>query len=238
MRLSNAALFGLALVLCGCNGERKEYPPSSHPGPLAGRLPRSVKEVGAAEFDSVIGTVKWIEGHSVRRCSTTFLCGLGASKVDVYIEANEDARLADYGNVGKEGTALIRVTNRGEKTTGMFNIKPHPFVYIFTVYSTGLNSAEWDLKETFPGQTGAPPVASHGSFKGCHKQNHPVPAVSYATFQRCSTKPQTAMERASVLSFSAIEELLSGFASTLASEFSVESPTWVSCAYGCCTMTY
>lgn len=236
MRLSNAALF--ALVLCGCNGERKAYPPSGHPGPLAGRLPRSVKEVSAAELESVVGTVKWIGGHSVRRCSTMFLCGFGASKVDVYIEANEEARLADYVNVGKEGTALIRVTNQGEKTTGMFNIKPHPFVYIVTVYSTGPDSAKWYLLETFPGQTGQPPVADSGSFKGCHKQNHPVPAVSYATFQRCSTKPNTAMERASVLSFSAIEELLSGFVSTLAFDSSLESPGWISCAYGCCTMTY
>lgn len=219
MRTSKAMVAMLVLSVSGCNRD------GTSPSSLAGDLPASYTSLSEADLQTIADSVDWVDGHTRNRCSDLAEC---ADSVPVHIQANADGKWATYANVGTNGTLLARVTNGGRRRTAMYGFRPAPYEYFFLVKSVDSTSARWILLEHQPGH--APDSVASGPFAGCN-DSHAPPDSSEADFRNCGAAV------AQVTGISVAGFLPRGMFSRLPfRQAIVESPSWISCAYGCCTM--
>ncbi len=217
----------LAVSSAGCVGVTGGGPsgqPTDAPqrGTIAGRLPKNFESLSAAEFDAVANSVHWVDGYRASRCASP-ACTV---RVPVEIQPNEDGRFADSTNTGVNGTLLARVRNTGDVQTAIYHFRPAPYTYFFLVRKPVRSSPSWVLLERQPGH--APDSVAAGPFEGCF--DHPPATVSLADFRACGSGVPMAHTIA--------REPAPGPAAAAEAFFLMEAPAWVSCAYGCCTMTY
>jgi hypothetical protein len=241
----------VSLLVVACNGENRPIPavgpprtlpPNNGTEALKGALPGKIGEISAAQFKAVIRDLEpWDGGNDADRCTDTFLCGLGFSKVPVSIKPAFDAVNANFVNVGTNGTVLLRLKNDGDKKTGglgRYELEPHKTYYV-VVKSDGDKKARWDLIPFEDTQTDPPKTAEKGggSFHSCE---HKPYDKSEAAFYTCEGSEKAHKGTASSTKQSALGDFgmigaLMHFAA-FAPSFLRQSPGWVSCAFGCCTL--
>jgi hypothetical protein len=181
-----------------------------------------------ADFDRALATVTpWTGGHEQRRCSDMLACGLLFSKVRVQIQANPESMFADSTNVGVNGTILMKLVNTGKRPTGEYALQPYPMEYYVVVKHTAPSEWQWTLVEK--GGIAPPRVGAWNAFSDCTP--HHVPKKSTANFQTCHDPEPVAIQASSMLG---LTELWSSLQKAIL--FAFESPAWISCAYGCCTL--
>lgn len=228
----------LATVLCvtllGCNepsipfGDQSGTSGREKPEELQGRL-HSQLGTDWTDFDRALATVNpWTGGHEQKRCSDMFACGLLFSKVLVQIQANPESKLADFNSVGPFGTILMKLVNTGDRPTGEYSLKPHPTEYYVVVKNAGSSAWQWALVEK--GTSAEQQVGGWNRFIDC--PNHHPPKNSVANFQTCHA-PEPAIRTSSLFDVGALYALGKQILA-----FAFESPAWISCAYGCCTLAY
>jgi hypothetical protein len=159
-----------------------------------------------------------------------FACGLLLSKDTVQIQANPESMLADYNKVGNYGTILMKLVNLGKRRTGKYGLRPNMDYYV-VVRTKAPTEWEWALVEK--GTTGPPTMGGWSRFNDCPPHNPPTKSV--ANFQTCDApEPETlAIQHASLLG---LTDLGYSVAKAIQLAFAFESPGWISCAYGCCTL--
>jgi hypothetical protein len=188
--------------------------------------------VAAADFQSALGKItSWNGGHEQKRCTDMPLCGLGFSRVPVTLEPAIDAPDADSNDVGQNGTILVRIRNNGDRKTGgyaLYELQPKQDYY-FVVHSSK-DGPRWQLVPFTMGDTKKPEALMSGVFTGCG--HYPPPPRASAAFYTCDESRKQAGQ-ASLLDFSAFN-VVAHF-SHLA-QFFDQSPAWVSCVFGCCTL--
>jgi len=236
VRLHQTLTTTICLVLFACNepsipfGDQSGTSGRVKPEELQGTLHAQLG-TNWADFDRALGTIKpWTGGHEKKRCSDMFACGLGFSKVLVQIQANPESMSADYNNVGTYGTILMKLSNTGDRPTGQYGLRPHPIEYYVVVKHIDPSGWQWALVEK--GGTAPPRVGVWYPFHDC-TPHHP-PTKSVANFQTCHDPEPVAIRTSSLLGVTELGYSLGKL--ILAFEF--ESPAWISCAYGCCTLTY
>ena len=236
MRLHQTLTVSLCLVLFACKepsipfGDQSGTSGRVNPQKLLGALE---KELGTdwKDFDRALATVTpWTGGHKQRRCSDMFACGLLLSKDTVQIQANPESMFADYNKVGNYGTILMKLVNLGKRRTGKYGLRPNMDYYV-VVRTKAPTEWEWALVEK--GTTGPPTMGGWSRFNDCPPHNPPTKSV--ANFQRCDApEPETmAIQHASLLG---LADLGYSVAKAIQLAFAFESPGWISCAYGCCTL--
>lgn len=236
MRFPNALATSLALALLACNevstpfGDQSGTSGRVKPPELQGALQA---ELGSdwKDFDRALATINpWTGGHQQNRCSDALLCGLGFSKVPVRIQANPEANYADSTNVGTFGTILMKIVNVGKRRTEGYDLAPSPLEYYVVVKHTDPARWEWRLVET----GGISPARLVGGWQPFHNCEHVyVPKKSSANFQRCSDPEPDPLKKAGLFDLTTVSHTL---AQGMQSLFGLESPGWISCAYGCCTL--
>lgn len=254
MRRHLAVIATVSILVVACNGEnrpiadrgtRRALPPRKLAEPLTGALPRKIGEITAAEFKVVLaGIPYWVGGTHTGRCTDAFLCGLGLSKVDVSIQPTFDAANAGIDNVGENGTILLQLKNAGDKNAGglgRYKLEAGKTYYVI-VSSIPNNGARWEIVHFEDNQTEKPQHPTEkensGTFHGC---NHSPVLASSAGFYPCGSSPGLALrDTSSNLQKAALGDFviigaLTHFAAFLPS-FLMQSPGWVSCAVGCCTL--
>jgi len=183
-----------------------------------------------ADFDRASSTVKpWTGGHEQRRCTDMFACGLLLSKVKVQIQANPESMFADSTDVGTYGTILMKLVNTGNRRTAAYDLNPSPVEYYVVVKHTEPSAWQWALVEK--GGIAPPRVGGWHDFSDC--KPHHTSYRSTANFQRCKDAEPPAVQHSSLFG---LTEVWSAIAKAV--QLSFESPAWISCAYGCCTLLY
>jgi hypothetical protein len=233
------------LLLIACNGPNTPLadkgppvvPPPYRTGqPLLGALPAPIGKVTATQFAGVLKNISsWNGGSTQDRCSDATLCGFGFSKVPVTIEPAIDALHADKDNVTDNGTILARVQNIGHRPTGGFagyELSPGPQFYYFVVRSTS-QGARWQLVPFLDGDANAPQAIKEGAFLDCGHNTRPT--KSKAGFYTCKQSKEH-IESASFLDFSTLNVVAQFFG--FGDSFLDQAPGWVSCVYGCCTLSW
>ena len=148
----------------------------------------------------------------------------------VAIQANPESRLADHNNVGRHGTILMKLENTGDRPSRVYSLRPRTDYYV-VVKQTGPTAWEWALVER--GKTAPPTVSTWSRFNDCTP--HHQPKISVANFQTChAPEPELpAIRKSSLLG---LTDLGYSLAKAIQLAFAFESPGWISCAYGCCTL--
>jgi hypothetical protein len=183
------------------------------------------------DFDRALETVKpWTGGHKKRRCTDMFACGFGFSKDTVEVQANPESMYADSVNVGTYGTILMKLVNIGKRPTSQYALQPHPIEYYLVVKHTDPTSWQWALVER--GGIAPPRVGAWNEFSDCRP--HHEQKKSYANYQDCDDDlKHSAIRTSSLFEFTEFHSLGKAILA-----FAFESPAWISCAYGCCTLAY
>jgi hypothetical protein len=234
------------LLLIACNGPNTPLadkgppvvlPPYRTGEPLRGALPEPIGKITATQFAAVLKNISsWDGGTQQDRCSDATLCGFGFSKVSVTIEPAIDALNADSNNVTDNGTILARVQNIGHRPTGGFagyELNPGPQYYYFVVRRTA-HGPMWQLVPFFEGDTHDPQaVGKGGAFVDCGHNTRPT--KTKAGFYTCKQSKKH-IETSSLLDFSALNLVAQFFG--VGDSFLDQAPGWVSCVYGCCTLSW
>jgi hypothetical protein len=233
------------LLLIACNGPNT---PLADKGPpvvlppyrtgqlLLGALPAPIGTVTAAQFRAAVKNISsWNGGSQQDRCSDATLCGFGFSKVPVTIEPAIDALNADSVNVTDKGTILARVQNIGQRPTAGFagyELSPGPQYYYFVVRSTA-QGPMWQLVPFLDSDTNNPKAVKEGAFVDCGHKTRPTKSV--AGFYTCKQSKKH-IQTSSLLDFSALSAVAQFFG--FGDSFLDQAPGWVSCVYGCCTLSW
>lgn len=237
MRLNQIPVATLIVLLWACDdggtpfGDQSGTSGRVKPEELYGAL-RAPLGKDWADFERALGTVTpWTGGYEQKRCSDMFACGFLFSKVLVQIQANPEARYADSTNVGTHGTILMKLVNTGKRPTDDYALNPLPSEY-YVVVKGEPSLWQWALVEK--GATPEPRVIGNwNSFSPCPK--HYAPTGSYAKFKDCNDPEPSGVKKSSMLALFGLWHSLSN---TIQVAFLAESPAWISCAYGCCTLAY
>lgn len=237
MRPQHALTAGLIVCLFACSEESIPFGDQSgmsgrvNPKELLGALHATLGE-NWSDFDRALATVDpWTGGHKQRRCTNMLACGLGFSKDTVEIQANPESMFVNSTTVGTYGTILMKLANKGKRPTGEYGLNPPPSVYYVVVKSTAPKTYQWALVET----GGIAPARLAGGWQPFNECEPPhIPKKSTANFQKCHDPEPSQLQRASLSDFAGFGSSLIGSAIQLL--FALESPAWISCAYGCCTL--
>ena len=233
MRLDQTLSMTLIVFLFACNnpsipfGDQSGTSGRVKPAELQGALHAQLG-TDWADFERALGTVTpWTGGHETRRCSDVFACGLLFSKVTVQIQANPESMFADSTNVGTNGTILMKLVNTGKRPTGQYDLQPYPIEYYVVVKHTEPSVWQWAFVEK--GGIAPPRVGAWNGFSDCRP--HHAPKRSTANFQKCHDPEPLAIRASSLFGLTEL-----WYSLEKAIEFAFESPAWISCAYGCCTL--
>ena len=235
MRLHQTAMATLMVFLLACNDAGTPFGDQSG---TSGRLkpPQLYGALNAplgtdwADFERALVTVTpWTGGWEQKRCSDMFLCGAGFSKVLVLIQANPEAVFADSANVGTNGTILMKLVNTGKRRTAKYDLNPSSEYYV--VVRREASAWQWVFVEK---AASAQPrvVGDWNAFSPCEPL-HPVPKTSYAKFQDCSDHESSGVKKSSMFG---VTGLWNSLTNAIQLQLLAESPGWISCAYGCCTL--
>jgi len=220
VRRAPAVIAMLALLAMGCGLWESPDP---------GTLPESYSSMSGPQFDTLVGSVSWVDGYTRDRC-TDSVC---TANVPVQIEANANSYTIDSLNPGVEGKLVARVRNKGLDTTYMYHFKPAPYRYYFLVKRPVGGPTKWVLLEQVAGS--APDSVSSGPFTGCW--DDPPATTAAADFRNCKARITSAFQGAKVTALATSEgaPLALRSARTLAA---IEPGGWIGCAYGCCPLGY
>ena len=239
MRLHQTLTASLCVVLFACKepsipfGDQSGTSGRLNPPELQGTLHAKLG-TDWADFERALETIApWTGGHEQKRCSDMFACGFLFSKVRVQIQANPESKLADFNKVGPYGTILMKLVNTGERPTGEYGLRPQPTEYYVVVKNTGPSAWQWALVEK--GKSASQQVGVWNRFNDCTP--HHTPKKSIANFQPCHyPEPESMAIRTS--SLFGLTDLGYSLTKAIQLAFAFESPGWISCAYGCCTLAY
>jgi hypothetical protein len=196
-------------------------PVSPAPSFLPGALPKPLDQMTGDELYAFTRTLSFGGGvERGRRCRGRAACN-GARPTDttlVRVDAVEGQDSLGVSSATANGVISVRALNRGTMQDSMYNTRPGKDLEYYVVVLKGQpGTAGWQLVEltTTPGARSHRNVAS-GNFHPC---NHAFRRGAHANFKTCDQAEQMH---------------LGGTTPTV--EALNDSPIWVDCDVGCCTM--
>lgn len=225
MRRAMVAIAMLAISGFGCTGL---YLLGNIPLP-SGILIQPYSTMTGSQFDTLVGTIDWKNGHTRDRC-TDNPCSV---TVPVTIDANASSYTIDSLNPGVEGILVARVRNTGGDTTFMYHFKPPPYRYYFLVKRPVGGPTRWVLLEKVPGSPSHPDSVNTGPFTGCW--DHPAATEARADFRDCGMRTSSALQSPRVTALTTSTEPPMAPRASLTRAM-LEVGGWIGCAYGCCPL--
>lgn len=212
-----------------------QTPPRPPSDPLSGQLPPELQPSNGTDFYNFIRTVHWVDGKDRKRCTSQH-CWWLFGKGNVHIETSQNSHELDPRIVPRGGVAVAHVVNNSGGSTIVYGLKPH-YEYTFVVYPDTAHPADsasyWRLQETDPQHHTIEILGKGGPFVGC--RDSAASNLDTIDFYKCFEKHSMGAVNRS--SFSLVG--IGGFATLIPpGDAELESPVWISCRAGCCTLDF
>lgn len=220
-------------------------PTPTPPSSLSGSLPNALDQMSGKDLYDFIAAMPRGKGVNAERKCKGFSCWLSGGKVIVGIEAAADARWLNGANAGVNGTVAALVKNKGKYKTARYGFDPDEnskhHTYAFIVFPGGLAGGPKYVLEDIvrDGNVYSHQTVQAGNFILCNHDTWWDESV--AAFQSCEGLMSKSVVGTGIVTMGfdllAIPKALLAVAQSARLAYAADdTPGWISCAAGCCTM--